>query len=86
MSSGFSVLQVSLTAVQFGVWGMKKELLLGGVCVIKGSFIASNRTNSDYHGGNKYISRIVGSSNRQGGKEDLRRVRSQDNLRILSEQ
>ena len=35
-----------------------------GVCVSQGSFTASNRTNSDYHSGNKYISRIVGSSNR----------------------
>lgn len=33
MSSGFSVLQASLRAVQVGVWGMKKKLLLGVVFV-----------------------------------------------------
>ena len=33
MSSGFSVLQASLRAVQVRVWGMKKKLLLGVVFV-----------------------------------------------------
>lgn len=89
MCSGFSVLQASLREVQVGVWGMKKELVCFLVwCLCQSAFFGCKQQNQLWLSCRNCISRTVGNSGitREGREGALRRVRSQDNPRSLSQQ